>query len=483
MKLCSAAEIRRWDQYTISNEPIASIDLMERAAKACAKYLIEHFSGNVFQIICGTGNNGGDGIAIGRWLAEANNHVEIYIQTDHGTADYLLNLERLKVDREIYHWSAFQVRPNAVIIDAIFGTGLNRPAAGEAAAIIQKINASGNTIIAIDLPSGLPADFCEAPLGPVIQATETLTFQIPKQSFLLPDTGKYTGHWRILNIGLHPGFLEQVVSPYVYVDDTYIRNLLKPRPEFSHKGTFGHAFLYAGNENFCGAMILCATGILRSGAGLLTVYTHEACKAALNIKIPEAMTSGTIDPECYDVLAAGPGLGQEESHYRNLQAFIKTGKPLVLDADALNIFSQRGFPKLHNNILLTPHPGEMARMCGVSSKSLYMLWKAAAAFAKEHHCYILFKGRYSCLWTPEGKALFNSTGNTGLAKGGSGDMLTGMITGLLAQGYQISDAAAIGMYIHGKCAELAVSESAAHYILPEDLPDYLGKAWYDLLHI
>lgn len=507
MKILSAEEIRSWDQYTILNEPIASIDLMERAATKCTDWLIEKFPDALsFDIFCGKGNNGGDGLAIARMLVEKNFPVTIYIlEFGHkGTDDFQTNLARLhKLPAAAIHFiqseEHFHLIPaGGIIIDALYGSGLNRKLEGVTANLVNHINSSGNTVISIDIPSGLFTD--RSSIGNIIvRADHTLSFQCYKPAFLFAENEEWIGQVHILDIGLHRAFYKTIqlttgTSRYELLDDEIIYSIHKPRKRFSHKGNFGHALVVAGSYGKMGAAVLATKACLRSGVGLVTCHIPQCGYDIMQVTIPEAMVitdsnasfNTRIDPDSYrddltkyGAVGIGPGLGTASATKMLLREIFDTWRiPVVLDADALNILaSQKDLMQLiPPGSILTPHPKEFQRLFGETSNEfdrvLLCLQKA-----KELNCIIVLKGHHTFIATPDGKGFFNSTGNAGMATAGSGDVLTGILTGLLAQGYSSAEAAILGVYLHGCAGDFAAEKFSMEAMVAGDMVESLGEAF------
>ncbi|WP_346239092.1 NAD(P)H-hydrate dehydratase [Niabella insulamsoli] len=475
MKLLNASQIKAWDQFTINHEPIASIDLMERAAKACVDWITRHYPNQHFTICCGAGNNGGDGLAIARLLAASGIPVTVFLSTvnKNCSKDFNINLSRLesidnvfikKIDDRLLP----PLEPKSVIIDALFGTGLSRPVSNSDEFLIRQINEQTADIISIDLPSGMFADKSSRGFT-VIRATHTLSFQCLKIAFLLPENESYCGQLHLLDIGLHPGFPEHIETPYQLINSQFAGRITKLRPTFSHKGNFGHALLVAGSFGKMGAAVLCTKACLRSGAGLVSVHVPAKGVDIMQISAPEAMcqvdansdviTSINYALGSYATVGIGPGIGQNEATKQLLpQLFKQFQKPMVIDADALNILSQH--PDWLSNVprhsILTPHPKEFERLFGHQADDFQKI-KTALSKAKEFELVIVLKGHYTFIAAPNGQGFFNTTGNAGMAKGGSGDVLTGLIAGLLAQGYESEEAAALGVYWHGVAGDKAAA--------------------------
>ncbi len=497
MKILSAAEIRAWDQYTIQHEPVASIDLMERAAGKCVDWLLGQFpDATAFSIFCGKGNNGGDGLAIARMLIEKDFSVTIYIlEFGHkGTEDFQTNLARLhKFPQPDIHYVQSEenfhpIPKEHIVIDALFGSGLNRGLEGVTARLVEHINASGCEIISIDIPSGLFVDRSSKG-NAVIRARHTLSFQCYKPAFLFAENEACMGEIHILDIGLLNSFYLSLQNRFELLDDEIIHSIYKPRKRFSHKGTYGHALLVAGSYGKMGAAVLSAKSSLRSGAGLLTCHIPKCGYDILQISVPEAMlmtdfnssisTKVEDDLTKYDAIGVGPGIGTaSETKMMLRELFDNYRSPVVLDADALNIIaSQKDLLQLiPAGSILTPHPKEFERLFGETANEfdrvLLALQKAA-----ELKCIIVLKGHHSFITTPDGKGFFNSTGNAGMATAGSGDVLTGILTGLLAQGYSAVETTILGVYLHGLAGDMAAAEYSQEAMMAGDIISQTGKAF------
>lgn len=486
MKIFSANQIKQWDAYTIKNEPIASIDLMERAATACCKWLIGKNSGAFhFRIFCGKGNNGGDGLAIARMLIEHQCLVTVYILEfgNMGTNDFQTNLERLHGLTTDLHFIQSPdffpvINESDIVIDALFGTGLNKPPANISAGLINQINLYNNTIISIDLPSGLFAD--QSSKGnAVVKATHTLSFQNYKLAFLLPENENYCGEVHLLHIGLHPLFEQNEIADFELLDKELIRSMYKPRTKFAHKGTYGHAALLCGSAGMMGAAVLSSLACLRSGAGKLTTYIPKCGYQVLQTTVPEAMSFVAGEDyllsapgiEKMNAVGIGPGIGIYSSHKKLLsEIFEKVESPMVIDADALNIVAKNK-ELLHlipPQTILTPHLKEFERLFGKTENDFQRL-ELAKQMCQEYQVYIVLKGHHSFISTPDGIGYFNCTGNAGMATAGSGDVLTGMITGLLAQGYKPLECCLLGVYLHGLAGDFTAVEFSQQAMLAGDI--------------
>lgn len=502
MKVLTAADIRLWDQYTIAHEPISSLDLMERAATACTVWLRQQYPGlQACHIFCGKGNNGGDGLAIARLLAAQGAASAITVSIlefgHKGSEDFQANLSRLHQYPQVhiqYIQSAAHFHPvakNELIIDALFGSGINRPLDGLGKALVQFINEQPAAVVSVDLPSGLFADHTSG-ANEVICATHTLSFQCNKLAFLMPENAGFTGEVHLLDIGLHPGFSALAASRYEQADHAKACSVFRPRQPFAHKGQLGHALLIAGSTGKTGAALLSSRACLRTGVGLLTVHAPASAYTILQSGAPEAMVvmdkdADTVtqlpgEPGKYAAIGAGPGLGTAAATQSLLTELLQQYRqPLVLDADALNILAAAPglLSKLPAYSILTPHPKEFERLFGISPDD-FSRAELALERAKAHQCIIVLKGHYTLIATPEGKGYFNSTGNAGMATGGSGDVLTGMLTSLLAQGYPPEDAALLGVYLHGKAGDFAAAKLSKEAMLASDIIDNIGAAFFQM---
>jgi NAD(P)H-hydrate epimerase len=501
MKILSTIQIREADQFTIAHEPVSSVDLMERAAGKCSEWLSGKFSDSVsYVVVCGNGNNGGDGLAIARQLKSKGGDVNVFIvrAAEKDSADFTANLKRLEENKinftVIGNDLQFPSNNEYIIVDAIFGSGLSREPEGNAAAIIDKINASPAQKISIDIPSGLFGDDNSGnSYKHTVRADYTLTFQQPKLAFLFPESGKFTGKFIVLDIGLHPDFIAQAQTPYHFITHDEVKNMIRPRGKFSHKGNFGHALLVAGSEGKAGAAVLCAKACLRSGAGLLSLNVPEIANEILQTSVPEAMLqvndsekfisgrikTGQATETEFSAIGMGPGLGtnKETEHAMKLLLNEYAG-PLVFDADAINILSENKtwLAFLPKGTILTPHPGEFDRLAGKHDSGFARL-KPAQELARKNGIYIVLKGAHTAVVCPDGNVFFNSSGNAGMATGGSGDVLTGIITGLRAQNYPPQAACILGVYLHGLAGDIAASVQSENGLVAGDIVENIGGAW------
>ncbi|MBT5669483.1 MAG: NAD(P)H-hydrate dehydratase [Lentimicrobiaceae bacterium] len=501
MKILSVDKIRDADAYTIKHEPISSLDLMERASEKLFMWVCEHVDNKKsIEIFVGLGNNGGDGLALGRMLMNEGYEVSINVlrYSDNITDDFQINYDRLldldkHVVKNISSLDEFNaVDENTVIIDAIFGSGLSRPVIGFTGKIINEINKSKSIVIAIDIPSGLFSDVTSKNNGgAIINADYTLSFQFPKIAFLVPENDLHVGQWNILDIGLHHDFINSTITSNHYVINEDVVHTLKTRPKFSHKGTFGHALIIAGSFGKMGAAILCSRACLKSGVGLLHTHIPRSGITALQSSTPETMLSidndenyfsEVPDLNSFNAIAIGPGIGQNEQTLKALKLLIQnSNSPMVLDADALNILSNNPtwLAFLPQSSILTPHPKEFERIVGGWNNDFECLDKQKA-LAQKHGIYVVLKGANTSICFPDGQIFFNSTGNPGMATAGSGDVLTGIITGLLASGYSPAVSSVMGVYLHGLAGDLSAVENGMEATTAGDIIENLGKAFLDL---
>lgn len=503
MKIFKTSEIKEIDAYTINNEPVLSVDLMGRAAAAFAGWMMNRINREKQMIfVAGPGNNGGDAWVIARILADNNfKNILFYLLkiSDRLSPDSEINRKRL-IDQkkvkilEITGTDNFpELSKNDIIVDGIFGSGLTRPVEGLAADFIHHINKSGAKVISIDIPSGLfGEDNRRNNMENVVKASYTLTFQFPKLSFFFSENDEYVGEWHVLPIGLHPDIMNSIPSEMNYLSSREIAEKIKKRKKYSHKGTYGNALLIAGSYGMMGAAVLSAKACLRAGVGLITAHVPRKGLEIIQTAFPESLISidesdeffTTIpDISKYSAIAVGPGISKNKETQQALLNLLKNCKvPLVLDADALNIMGENKdwlnfVPK---NSILTPHPKEFDRISGTVGSS-FERFERQNKISQQFGIYIVLKGAHTAIACPDGKCYFNMTGNPGMATGGSGDVLTGMILSFLAQGYSPEDAANIGVFLHGMSADLAVKEIGEYSLISSDIIDYLGKAFLNLI--
>ena len=501
MKILASTQLKELDKYTIVHEPIASIDLMERAARALTDAIVRRWDKS-FEVVvfAGPGNNGGDALAVARMLSQKGYHVEVFLFNTKGqlSEECQANLNHLKTCGSIYFTEiSTQFDPpalteNHLVIDGLFGSGLNKPLNGGFASVVKYINASKAQVVAIDIPSGLMGEDNTYNIRPhIIHADVTLSIQLPKLSFLFPENEDIVGEWELLDIGLKQSFIDAAPSTFSILEETEVRSLIRSRKRFSHKGTFGHGLLIAGSYGMAGASILAAKACLKSGIGLLTVHVPIHNHDLLQTTVPEAIVHTDIQERYfaqpmhlhrYSALAIGPGLGQEEDTALAMMEQIQgSSLPIVLDADAINILSthRNWLSRLPKRCILTPHLGELERLIGKCMDTYERLTKVKelAAYLQS---YIIVKGAWTTIVTPEGNYYFNPTGNPGMATGGSGDVLTGILLGLLAQGYSREEACKLGVYIHGLAGDIAAEEKTQMGMTAADIIEALPAAWKKL---
>jgi ADP-dependent NAD(P)H-hydrate dehydratase / NAD(P)H-hydrate epimerase len=497
LKILSAQQTRALDAYTMAHEPIASIDLMERASQAFVTWFTERFPVTErVGIVCGTGNNGGDGLAIARLLKDWSYTVQVWVVKGPTgeTEDFKFNRTRIGsvALSDITTSPAEGIFSGCdILIDALFGSGLSRPVEGIYAEVIRRINEADATRIAVDTPSGLRAD---APSqGEIVQAGHTVSFQLPKLGFLFPNNAQFVGQWCVVDIGLSKEFLKQEAVSHYYLTPKAIHRRLKDRSIFDHKGSFGHALLVAGSLGKMGAAVLASRAALRAGVGLLTVHAPTCGYVVLQGTVPEAMvmqdvsadyTTSVGSPEKYTTIGIGPGLGQAQPTVAALGKLLRQyGKPMVIDADALNILAANRelLQALPPGSILTPHPKEFERLAGPWKDDFQRL-ELQKGLAERLKSVIVLKGAHTSIATPDKTVYFNATGNPGMATGGTGDVLTGLLTGLLAQGYTAIDAAIIGVYLHGLAGDIAVRELGQESLIASDLIDAFPDAFSKIRH-
>lgn len=491
LPLLTAENIRKADAYTIKHEPVSSVDLMERASKAFVGWFVNHFPDKKqsISVYCGTGNNGGDGLAIARMLYQ-HKYLKITVNiarfSKKSTADFDTNLQRLTAAgltyTEIQTGDKLPDDKSDIVIDALLGSGLNKPLAGDYARLVKHLNELSKKVVAVDVPTGLFIDGEMPANALVLRAGLVITFQLPKLSFLLPESGPHINCWEAVPIGLDEHFIQSVNSPYHLIEEKDIRHLLKPRPRFSNKGTFGHALIIAGQAETMGAALLSASACAHAGAGLTTACIPASGLTAFNTAQPEVMAivrdgkkTPIIPYEKYSAIGIGPGLGRDKQALQLLgDAFKNYQKPMVIDADALNLLSANTklWKKLPAGSILTPHMKEFDRLFG-NHASWWARIQTALAKAAEHRVYIILKNNYTIIATPDGKVYFNSTGNPAMATGGMGDVLTGVLTSLLAQQYTPEQACIIGTYIHGKAGDELALPNRMAVVLPGKLAQQL----------
>ena len=509
MRVLTAAQMREADRRTTEDIGIPSLVLMENAGRQVVAALEAIYSDILerqIAILCGRGNNGGDGFVAARTLLQRGADVSVFLigQVSDVRGDARINLDilgRLGVtvveiaDGQAWELHLSEVRDCNLIVDAIFGTGLNAPVRGLIESVIADVNASGIPVVSIDLPSGLSADSCDL-IGESIEAGTTVTLAAPKLPLVLPPAENRAGDIVIADIGIPADVIDALAGPRVeLMTRSGIRELITPRTPESHKGDYGHVLLVAGSRGKTGAAHLSAMGALRSGAGLVTVGTPATCQAIVAGMAPEYMTVALAEGDegldadgvdaviemARDVIAIGPGLGQAPGTKQFVKALVdRATMPLVIDADGLNAFSDdpdRLAGREGRDVIITPHPGEMARLVGMSTDEVQASrLEIARNFAVAHHVYVVLKGHRTLIATPDEKVFINPTGNPGMATGGTGDVLTGMIAAWLAQLLDAEAACRLAVYLHGMAGDLADADEGGVALLASDLVAHIGDA-------
>ena len=499
MKILSAKQLYEADQITINKGDITSLELMERAATNCFQWIHNRLQGGAIPIhvFCGTGNNGGDGLVIARHLKQHGYNVHTYIINcgNKRSEAFLANYDKLK---EIGVWAEMitcssefpKVSENDMVVDAIFGLGLSRSPENILKETIQFINRSNAYVLSIDFPSGLFSDKSVLDKESVIKAYHVLTFQTPKLAFLLPENQKYAPSFDVIDIGLDLEYLYTIETNFNISTKIDILKVYKQREKFSHKGDFGHSLIIGGSFGKIGAVTLASKAALKIGSGLVTAYVPKCAYQILQTAIPEVMVEvdAANELEYFNskiaptAIGLGIGMGTHSKTIKGFTKFLKENKlPLVVDADAINIISKSKslLKLLPDNSILTPHPKEFERLVG-KWKDDYDKLNKLLKLSIKYKLIIVLKGAYTAI-ANQGKIYFNTTGNPALATAGSGDVLTGILTGLIAQKYSSFNAAVLGVYLHGKTAELAMKTRVYETFIATDSINFLSDAFIDLL--
>ncbi len=503
MKILTSEQIRELDKYTIENEPIESINLMERAAKALTRAITQVWGTTQKVIVfAGPGNNGGDALAVARMMGEQGYNVKTYLFNVTGklSADCIKNKERLAnvasqgdFIEVINEFDPPTLNKTTLLIDGLFGSGLSKPLSGGFASLVNYINQMPCKVASIDVPSGLMTeDNSHNSASTIVHADYTFTLQHRKLAFLFAENQAFVGKLRVLDIRLSTEYLEKLQTPYTIIEEADVRSMMKPRGDFWHKGMAGNALLVAGKYGMAGAAVLAAKACLRAGAGKVTVHVPQRNNDIMQIAVPEAIVSHDVDEnmfteavaaEDFDAMGIGPGLGTDEI---TATAFVsqlrRTQAPIVIDADGLNILSahQAWFQHLPEGTLITPHPLEFERLAGTHFTDGYEKLQKAMELAQLMGIYIILKGHYTAVCMPDGTVSFNPTGNAGMATAGSGDVLTGILTALLARGYSRHDAALVGVYLHGLAGDLAAQQLGMESVTASDIIAFLPEAFRQL---
>ncbi len=502
MKIFTSTQIHELDKYTIEHEPIKPIDLMERAARAITQAIADRWPSSVPVVVfAGPGNNGGDALAVSRLLIDRGYQVQTFLFniSGHLSAECATNKKRLcdKKGRMLLtevtqEFDPPRLEEGMLVVDGLFGSGLNKPLAGGFASLVKYINASAAQVVSIDVPSGLMTeDNTYNVRANIIRADVTLTLQHSKLAFLFPENQMFVGELCILDIQLSQEGIEKTEAHYTLTAKGDIRRLLLSRNPFAHKGVMGHALIVGGSYGMAGAAILAARACLRSGTGKVTVHTPKRNAYILQTAVPEAVlhldreetiVSETIATDDFQALGIGPGLGTTEQTSIAMVAQLRRAQcPVVADADAINIMATRHawLQQVPKGIILTPHPKELDRLEGQCVDSYERLTKARQ-LAERLQGYVVLKGHHTAICMPDGHVAFNTTGNAGMATAGSGDVLTGIITGLLARGYQRREACLLGVYLHGLAGDLAAQQLGEESLIASDIVDFLPKAFMQL---
>jgi hydroxyethylthiazole kinase-like uncharacterized protein yjeF len=502
MKIFNAQQIYDADKWTIQRQGISSDALMERAAVQLFNWIHSRLQGGgtPLYIFCGIGNNGGDGIALARHLVEHGYHVMPFVvnYSETRSKDFLHNMERLK-ERKV--WPVFlndaddlpEIPKEAIVIDAIFGIGLNRPPAEWVVQLIQHINSSQAFTLSVDIPSGMFVDRPFADYNGVIQANFVLSIQAPKLVFFLPETGRFVNQWQALDIGLDPAFLAEMPTDFEFITKYELLPAYRSRERFTHKGHYGHTLVIGGSLGKIGAVALASIAALKAGAGLVSSYVPKCGVVPLQSQLPEAMVlvdqgEAVVEQIQFDfqptVIALGMGLGTDPKTKKTIGDFIEdTEIPLVLDADGVNTLAEKPelLLKLPAGSVLTPHIGELKRLLGDWDNDFEKCEKAKN-FSLQHDVVLVMKDAYTICWY-KGRGYINSTGNPGMATAGSGDVLAGIIAGFMSQGYDALTAALFGVYLHGSSGDIAVEGLGYQALLASDLVDNLGHAFLALFEV
>ena len=500
MKILSKEQVYEGDKLTVETQQISSTELMERAGIQIFNWLHTRLQGAQvpIHVFCGIGNNGGDGLVVARHLLNYGYNVHTYVVncSTKRSKDFLNNYDRIKqVSKK---WPTLlgckedfpTIEADDIIIDAVFGIGINRDVSEWVKQMFQYFRASKAFTLAIDIPSGLYTNQVPKDEDAVVWANYTLSFQSPKLVFFLPDTAKYTEEWEVLDIGIDRKFLVEIESEAELIGRNEVLPFYQPRKKYSNKGHFGHALIIGGSYGMIGSVNLASRATLVSGAGLVSTFIPKCGYHAMQSSFPEAMVMTDTDENILtkieinfkpSVIGIGVGMGTNPKTIKAFEDFLKTNKsPLVVDADAINILSQKKtlIKFLPEGTVLTPHPKELERLIGAWKDDFDKL-KKAKAFSKKYRLIIVIKGA-NTITVMENKLYVNTSGNPGMATGGTGDVLTGIITGLISQDYNPLVAAIFGVYLHGKSADIAVQDTGYESLIASHIIETLGEAYLDL---
>ena len=496
-KIFSTAQLPMLDEYTIEKECITPLELMEGAAEIFAKKMMEFFPEEAFfAVVAGPGNNGGDGFACATCLLGEGKDVKVYEVGSGGGSAERAECRRRYLEAggalvSVEKAEQLRLGRRRLIVDALFGAGLNRPVTGLYAEVIEAMNGSGLPIVALDMPSGLMGEDNGENGGAITRAVRTITFQFPKLAMMFAENYPYVGEWTAVDIGLHPDVLRETESRYYYLDREGVAARLRMPGKFAHKGTEGHTLLFAGSEKYQGAAALTTRGALRSGAGLVSVVTNFPNDRELRMKVPEALVVSNAVwsikdrkfVEGFRSVGIGPGIDTSALSAERMLRVLEEGEGvrMVLDADALNLLATHPewWAHIPPGAVLTPHPKEFERLAGKCANNFERLNKLST-FAQEHDVVAVLKGAHTVVASPDGKCYFNTTGTPGMATGGAGDVLTGVVAALLASGHEPLDAAIVGVYAHGLAGEKAAKRFGVRGMNAGDIAEALGEAWKEL---
>ncbi|MEN1785517.1 MAG: NAD(P)H-hydrate dehydratase [Bacteroidota bacterium] len=500
MNILSAWQIYEADEFTIKSQQLTSEALMERAATGLFNWINERLQARPvpIHIFCGIGNNGGDGLALARQLKALEYAVQVYVvnYSKKRAPDFLTNLQKLEakdlwptfLEEDSSTWPTIQ--KGDFVVDALFGIGLSRPPSIWVGQLMQYLNTSGAFILSVDVPSGVFMDQVPVYADRVVKADCVLSFQWPKLPFFLPETATYARYWELLDLGLDQGYLSTISTDYQLIEVADIQSFYKPREKFSHKGNYGHAMIVGGSYGKIGAIALATKACLTSGAGLVTAFVPESGRVPLQTGVPEAMVI-TDDNEAQltaisfpfqpKVVGIGMGMGVDKATVKAFERFMEANTiPLVVDADAINILGMRPelLKKLPEGSVLTPHPKELKRLIGEWNDDFEKL-EMAKRFSLQYRCVLVIKGACTITFYG-GVGYINNSGNPGMATAGSGDVLSGMITALVAQGYPVLKATLMAVYLHGRAGDLAVAKLGYEAIIASRLIENIGPAFVSL---
>ncbi len=498
MKLFKREQLRAWDQVTIENFYSSSSDLMELAGSQCAVVLLDKAPAGRYVFFCGTGNNGGDGLVMARLLHEQQISVQVRVvgESDKGSHDFRLNLQRAldsDVPLEFIHEmpnEELAINMDDVVVDAIFGTGLNRPVEGWLAELIEEINSLTNPVVAIDIPSGMDSDAMQEQKSAIIRADVTLTIEVPKRAMLFPENDSFVGKMAVVPLGLDVEFAEEENCNWHFIDDEEMAFILRPIQKYRHKGTRGHLHVIAGSRGMMGAAMLTSYAALRAGAGKVTAYLPECGVQLLQANVPEVICkigAGIEVCELFEpvdgatAIVLGPGCGTGPEATNLIEGCLQATKlPLIVDADALNVIAREGWLKrLPARSVITPHVGEFDRLFGSHVTNFDRL-STQLKMSSELGIYIVLKGAHTRVTAPNGFVYINSTGNPGMATAGSGDVLSGMLGSLLAQGYEPLDASLLGVFLHGLAGDIVAEGRGIDSLIARDMIEFIGDAYLHL---